>query len=207
MSGSKNLTVHKTNMIPALTECLRLNCSEIHMGINQWVLRQGFIWLKMTITIIPLVWKLIFLKDISRASSSLHVHLVLLYCYCQINVFFPSTNLTLFESSIIKLSHLLCPSFAFKKPPFQSFQSIAFSSPSFHLYCKIYTCDSPSIQVPDFLELFYYYPSLTLVSHYKLFLSILNLLLPAIIPSCGLMILRSIIKITALQTSPPLRLF
>ena len=126
MSDSKNSTVHKTNMIPALTECLRLNCSEIHVGINQWVLRQEFIWLKMTIIIIPLVWKLIFQKDTSRASSSLHVHLVPLYCYYQVNVFFPSTNLTLFESSIIKLSHLVHPSFAFKKPPFQSFQRYSF---------------------------------------------------------------------------------
>lgn len=80
----------------------------------------------MTIIIIPLVWKLIFQKDTSRASSSLHVHLVPLYCYYQVNVFFPSTNLTLFESSIIKLSHLVHPSFAFKKPPFQSFQRYSF---------------------------------------------------------------------------------
>ena len=126
MSGTKNSTVYKTNRIPALTECLMLNCSEIHMGINQRVLRHKFIWLKMTIIIIPLVWKLTFLKDISRPSSSLHVHLVPLYCYYQINVLVPSTNLTLFESSTIKLSHLVRPPFAFKKPPFQAFQRYSF---------------------------------------------------------------------------------
>ena len=137
-----------------------------------------------------------------------------------------SLNWIFYNQAIPPSTSLIC----FQKTTLSVISKIQLSVhlPS-HLYCKFYTCDSPSIQAPGFLELLYHYPSLvpisqgsplalasttppqpfsslTLVSHYRLFLSILHLL-PAIIPSCGLMIPRSIIKITALQTSPLLCLF
>ena len=231
MSGSKNSTVHRTNMIPALTECLMLNCSEIHMGVNQWVLRHEFIWLKMTIIIIPLVWKLLFLKDISRPSSSLQVHLVPLYCYYQSNVLFPSTNLTFiwifYNQAIPPSTSPIC----FQKTTLSGLSKISLSGhlPS-RLCCKIYTWltqySGPwlprtvlllSIAGTHFSGLLprpgihHTTSSFQLTHSCTPLQQVLHFYSPpppsCHHPSCGLMIPRSIIKITALQTFPLLLLF
>lgn len=125
---------------------------------------------------------------------------------------FPPQISLLFESSIIKLSHIVRPPFAFKKPPFQAFQRYRFR----FTFLPASAAKSTHVTHPVFRSLtssnresftkFYYYPSLvpisqgssldlafttpphpssslTLVPHYnKSFLSLLHLLLPAIIP-------------------------
>lgn len=176
------------------------------MGINQRVLRHKFIWLKMTIIIIPLVWKLRFFKDISRPSSSLHVHLVPLYCYYEINVL-----VSLHKSHFIWIfyNQAIPPSMSpicFQKPPFQAFQRYSFQFTFLPTSAAKSHVTHPSIQGPWPSEQFYYpiissthfsgllldlafttpphpFQLLTLLPHFhKPFLSISPSLLPAIIP-------------------------